>query len=34
MERIEHLMRGFTPEERNTFRGLLQKILNTLEQEA
>ena len=34
MERIERLMRGFTPEERDTFRGLLQKIVNSLEQEA
>ena len=34
MERIERLMRVFTPEEQNTFRGLLRKIVNTLEQEA
>jgi DNA-binding MarR family transcriptional regulator len=34
MERIERLMRGFTIEERNTFHGLLQKIVITLEQEA
>ena len=34
MERIERMMRGFTPEERNTFRGLLQKIINTMEQDA
>jgi DNA-binding MarR family transcriptional regulator len=33
-ERIERLMHGFTPEERETFRGLLFKIINTLEQEA
>ena len=33
MERIQRLMRGFTPEERDTFRGLLQKIINTMEQE-
>jgi DNA-binding MarR family transcriptional regulator len=34
MERIERLMRIFTPEERDTFRGLLLKIVKTLEQEA
>jgi len=34
MERIERLMQGFTPEERDTFRGLLQKIADTMEQEA
>ena len=34
MERIERLMRIFTPEERDTFRGLLLKIVTTLEQEA
>jgi DNA-binding MarR family transcriptional regulator len=34
MERIERLMRGLTPEERNTFHGLLQKIVSNMEQEA
>jgi DNA-binding MarR family transcriptional regulator len=34
MERIERLMCIFTPEERETFRGLLLKIVKTLEQEA
>lgn len=33
VERIERILRGFTPEERDTFRGLLQKIVITLEQE-
>ena len=34
MERVERLMRGFTPEERSSLRGIIQKIVNTLEQEA
>ena len=34
MERIEGLMRDFSFEERSTFQKLLEKIINTLEQEA
>jgi DNA-binding MarR family transcriptional regulator len=34
MERIQRLMRTFTPEESKTFLGLLSKIADTLEQEA
>jgi DNA-binding MarR family transcriptional regulator len=34
MERIERLMRVFTPEERTTFIGLLRKIISSMEQEA
>ena len=33
MERIEQLMHAFTPEERNTFQRLFEKIINTMEQE-
>ena len=33
-ERVEHMLRGFTPQERSTFRDLLLKIITNMEQEA
>ena len=34
IERVENMMRGFTPGERSTFRDLLLKIITNMEQEA
>ncbi len=34
MERIEQLLHNFTPDERTTFIALLQKMIQTMEQEA
>ncbi len=33
MERIEHLLRNFTPDEKETFLQLVRKIIRTMEQE-